>query len=1040
MRLQIIMAMAAATFATSQVQAQNLPNEIDYGPYYGQYRTLDQQVDKIEESLVSLNSELQAARRDRAKYVSQINSVKQNITRTLNEINSIKREISDQKLKRRDLKNQVQITTNKLNNLEGRRVQLRKSINQQKNVIRPLQDKIVKLKGQLSKLNQEIGKVSTEISNLKGKRKTTKSNIVKNQNLVKSAQDKITKLKTRSSKIDQVIIANLTEVNLLKSNITANIEKKSQAATKKTELKARAVKIQAKLNKLIAAGAPAEEIRKVQARLKSIKSAIKKQGALIASLTGTIKNQKAKVQTVQNKVASLKREKSQIPAKIQKNKTVVAQTKTKIQTQKQKVTSLTSKIQLESNKLQSAKTTKVSLVQKIDKKNVKLVSLNNTLNDTKNRINGVKAAISRNQQVLAKTQKHLNNTVKRIGFLRAELPRKERVLKTSYASLDSKERQLNNVQGHIVQVENNIYQGQRELGRAESERDAMYSAYDSRKRLYNSKLNLAKQLGSSQTDSAVSLGAASGVNYVESASQKIGSSMGIDLAIGQAQYWSGVRAEIDGYKNGYNAGYASASEQNRANADGQNAGLNAADNYAQTQLKPKFFEGFYVEELNTSVTQSFKSMQLIPQVSFNKQSYVELVSLTVTALTTKEIDASLNTITGLDTKISQFATNLNVLNNTKAHLADAYNVYVDAANFPYQSFDCNNVYKDVQVFKQACSDTYHIEFRSRFEGERYQVFGDSYTELYESKLEQARIPVLNTQYEKKYQLHYPIAEDTGIVDGKQQIYTEVFEVAYNDGYSKQLPIATKSAKTDAKLEVKSWISNNAAITINGAKASVNEVRSGAQAAVLLSLKNVSPRSVTRPIEVKITSVKNAQMVQRSVLLNTIAGNSIKQFDNLKFKVNSNLPSNQVIEIRGNVILPGDKYQAQRIESFKVITKTAINPKIATNLIYDQKPNIKRWRTYFTHNLDIKVKASIEKIPAGYTLKVTPLGDSKDHMDFKTALTMSTGSIGTSSSAKTIRFSYKFKMSAKKETIRLQIDYLYQGKVLKTEQVTMKPHK
>ena len=186
---------------------------------------------------------------------------------------------------------------------------------------------------------------------------------------------------------------------------------------------------------------------------------------------------------------------------------------------------------------------------------------------------------------------------------------------------------------------------------------------------------------------------------------------------------------------------------------------------------------------------------------------------------------------------------------------------------------------------------------------------------------------------------------------------------------------------------------------------------------------------------------NIVLSQRSVLINNLKGKSITTKQLLSFDVRNDAPSNQKVFLSGKVILPGNKYQAQRVETFTVSGTTIVNPKANIAYNFDRTPQIvTRWRNNtIMHNLDLEVSPAVESLPAGYTVSLKPVGPNTGGINTsRTVMTQNTGSLGRGQ-VKKIRFTYSFWIKWRNKPITLEVTYSHRGEVVKKDTLTVTPY-
>ena len=174
-------------------------------------------------------------------------------------------------------------------------------------------------------------------------------------------------------------------------------------------------------------------------------------------------------------------------------------------------------------------------------------------------------------------------------------------------------------------------------------------------------------------------------------------------------------------------------------------------------------------------------------------------------------------------------------------------------------------------------------------------------------------------------------------------------------------------------------------------------------------------------------------------LTAAPGNTSVAIDELEVFVDSNITSNQTVLVKGKVYVPGGKYRSQRVEEFTATALTAVNPSLRANYTYDSSPQVlTTWRrNTLIHFFDVSLAPSIEDVPAGYQVSLRPAAGSEGKINFNIQ-SASTGAMQVRSN-KQVRLKYTFPRSSRGEDVGLLVDFYYQGKVIKTDHINLRPH-
>jgi len=107
------------------------------------------------------------------------------------------------------------------------------------------------------------------------------------------------------------------------------------------------------------------------------------------------------------------------------------------------------------------------------------------------------------------------------------------------------------------------------------------------------------------------------------------------------------------------------------------------------------------------------------------------------------------------------------------------------------------------------------------------------------------------------------------------------------------------------------------------------------------------------------------------------------------------------------------------------------------LTYDSTPKVKGFRRYKIHRFDIDLSAAVERIKEGYTVTMTPQAHA-DLVSMKAGTSATTGRLSVGSN-KRISFKYVFKKAARDKTIPFKINYIFKGKVMRSQIIELRPH-
>ena len=1032
----------------SSALSSTLPDEINYEPYKRSYDQAASQLDIVSNQLDNAKESLQQAYDSETQTYSNIQNLEDTNTEVQNSITDLSIERDDliqlsEKLNRdiRDLNRTARRMDRNITNISS---ELRK----EEIKLKPLKDKIKANRSLLKVTKVKIEKINDKIKKQKNAQTVVNRNTIKKKNELKSIRNSLKSQKEQLKNIDTSIKVVSDNIVKLEKEIKP---KKAILATEQTNLNSMREELkslQAELRTIIAntpggprAASRTPEFQRVNNLIRNKRVLVQAQAKKVTNLQKAVTNSQKTIDSQKQAKTRLKNVKKQLP-------TTIAKTKSNLEKKKKEVTDLESKyasIEIEVQTLVSEKTiikseqteiqTKIKKqTLRLDKQSVRANELAKDLSNTRSRLQNVDEKIDR------KTRR-INRSNRRITELDSVIPNLRRTYRSNNIEIRQMNTSLITIQDQIVSLNSDVTDLTSEELEMTKDKELKYSEYISRYNYYNEKLRDAKEIGSSQTAAAYKVAVTDSEIYLNARANELGKKVGEKLAEAESNFWAAIRSEIKGYNEGYNSGYASDEDAERGEQEGTRSGINAAKEYANTVLKPQFFNEMYSAALKGSLkefapiaTNVLKENRI--EISNKNINLFKNYVLGVEPVTQSEIRESNQIATDLDISISKFEKNLEYAKNQVLSFEQAGNVYAEPQEIPYGRVNCSSVYLKVKDYLDACKAEYLSVYKSKYLNEHRETFNSKYQVKYNEVLETARDEKFNEVYQSDLDRFYPIANEAGLSDGKAEIYQETFANAKTNAYNNELPVATSRAKVVAGQEVKTWISNNAAVTVKGSEITSSTLRGGLTGNVTLSLKNISPVELKSPIKVIIDETRNSSVEQKVIYIKKATANSETQFTDIKFKVDEDTRSTETIKIKGRVIVPGGKYNQQRVENFEVSTKAVLNPLIDADVKYDSTPDIKGFRVK-VHSIRVEVSPKVENIPAGYKVELVIAENDKEYFRSIKNDTENTGSLKNGKVSK-LRFRYSLRNKSKRKNINMELRYTYKGEVLKVQTLQITP--
>ncbi len=1030
-------------------KASTLPDDINYAPYKAAYEQLSAAANQAEQNLSYAQITLQEATENAESYRVSIASLEATIEHAVQEINGLSIDRSNTLASIAINNENFEENKTKIRRTRRRLESAQADLDREYKKVKPYFDKIEVANKEIKKLEKEAAKA--------------KKNLEKFKRENRAPLKALTELESKSISTENSLKSERQD--LKKTNASIKVFSEKLESNEKTKALAMATKAEeeAKLTPI------KEQLATVQAQLeahgpnnRSRDREWRTQLRALKNKQNILNNQK---KTVEKTIAEAINEISDAEKSISSTNKTLKTLRASKKSKQGKIAELETSL-AETNGLIVAKKEEVKpILASIEQKEKAIDQVNKTIEDEEKKIKDINKDLRKEGRDYYAAQDRVNNSsanLERLQQFKRDLNQENRALTAQLSDIDheiavqnsnmvssnlQRERLLDSLEFAETTVANetsNVQFYKAELEVAESNRDIKYEEYTSRYNLYNQKLADAKEMGANQADVAISMATTDANIYVTQQADSIGSIQGNKLAKAQAEYWASIRSEIQGYQDGYTQGYASETDEAQGKIDGEKAGQRAAKVHAETILKPSYFNQFFAEKLGAETPEMASATTVKSIVESTVEAQAEFYNQIVNGISPvsyAEIEKSNEIKTNLDSLIRNFARNLSAAESEAQSLSNANSAY-SLDKVPYGTANCSYVYAQVSEFMSACKAAYTSAFKKNYETEHYETFAAQFTNLYNQKVEEVRTNVIANLYDTNSDEFYPIAEDSGIAQGKADIYEKAFGHSKTDAYNAALPAERSQALSDASIEVDSYIQNNASLTVLGSDLIETDLMGGSDAKIALKLKNISPKDLVNPVRVKITRAQNADFQSREFYINQAKGDSITEFKGIDLSISQRARSGSDIIIEGEVILNGGKYQAQRVETFKVVAKAATNPSVAQNINFDSTPDIQRrifWSTtIYSHNITVKTTPEFDNIPEGYTIKLTPQGEHADLVKMKTSHQMMTGAMSMGRETETV-FTYQLDKSAEDKEIPMLIEFIFKGKVLKSKTITIKPH-
>lgn len=1020
------------TIYSIPVFAQSLPDEINSAPYLERSYALGSQINSTNVNLSMLQSNLRTVFENISKSEQSIATKKRSIQEYessisdhRNMIPQLQREIQTNKYEISQLQSEISRISDEMQRLNS-------SKNYLENQIRPLESSVQIRRNQ-------IRESETELSQATYLEEQARQRVATLERDIRQIDDQISQERSAQVSMRQDLRQFETKIAQLQSNIQSEQGSLSthennlrMEEAKLSSLSDRVNEYQNELSRLRQQSAPEDQIQAAERKLNASTAKRNEVAQGINSFRNEVSSSQSRISRLQQEIESERRNQSSLPGRISNSENSERE--------------LTNRKQMKHQELNGANSEQISNERRAVAKREQIRQAQMNLRGDEENLQRLKSDISqlsrqineqdnlyrvRDNRISSLTQKNseLSNEERRRTSAIPTLEGQIRSARTQVAQSESE------LQSHLSErssVEREIAATESKLASLRSQQNTANSNYEVRQDLYNRYLGEAQALGNSQIKDADKLGQQLGQQLSKTKSVSIGQPMGKELGTAQGKYWAVVRGEIEGYPKGYKLGVISQEDIQRGIKEGQTKGIEAAYAFTDNNLKPKFFDSFYLEELKKPVVSAIaKAMK---KVMLQKE--ITLVAAGIAPLTPEELTASNEIQSTLDESIKTSQNEVKVLSSKYRSLNNSQTVFETPATIPFASIQCGQVYKSLQVFKDACLASYKREFKTIYVSSALESFAQDYPSLYEAEVQKTQQVQQTSLFSIHFSPSFKTAERDGLAQGKIDIYDDHFTKNYKLSYEAEIPAATEKAKSDAKTELGQWVTQNATITLEGHAISKQVLRGGEEAKLLVDLKNLSPQELKSTVLLKIVSQQNAQLERTEHVVTKMPGSKVTRFEEISFRTPETARSGDVISFKVEAVIPGHKYKSQRVETFKIEQALAANPKIDANAHYEKSPKIRNvlLRTK-THVLTYKLSPVIEDINEGYEVMMEVL-EGQNLISLKNS-TKATGKLKHNES-KTISYSYTFPKQAKEKKIVMRITVKYLGEVIQVTPVELLP--
>ena len=1030
MKLQALAVLA--TLIAIPTFAQTLPDEINHQPYLERLRSIQDQISQTQTQISNLNSDIAEARRFIQESQSFISQKQREIQGHESEINQhrsiipqLQRDIQNRRSEIAQNENERQRLDSQLQSLRGQEQQVRTQLRPLEASLNVKKDAIRRMEQELNQSQREESTATNRIQDLSRRMQQLESDIASERAQQQNMQQELRQFDAKIAQLQASI--NTEEASLATHQNTLRVEEGKLGA-----LNDRVREYQNELNTLRAQNATPEQIKAAEAKLRAASNKRDEVESGLGTIRSQISQSQSRVSQLKSQIEQERRNQGTLPSRIAQSEARERELTSRRQSTQQELSQSNAELAAAQRRSQ-AKAEQIRAAQnELRHDESTVVRLQQNLNQLVRQIEDNREAEAEHRSRITQLNHQITELSNNERQRTLAIPQLESAIRTARNDIARSEQEIRTAQGQESGFLRDLSNAQSRLSGLRSDENSTENQYETRLSLYQRYLSEARNLGESQVQDADKLGTQAGVLMAKNKSASIGQSIGKELGSAEGKYWALVRGEIQGYPKGYKAGIASSEDIERGIKEGTQKGIEASHAYAQGQLKPKFFDGFYLEELKKPVSPvQTKSLKI-----FNELAAEFAMTAGIDPVNAQELQSSKEILSTLDVSVTASAKEVSQLTSKYQSLNNPETVFETPATIPYGQVQCAKVYKALQVYKDACNSAYRAHFKDIFVDTAYTAFETNYPSQYVVEAKKTQPDAQSSLYSSHFQPTFKTAERDGLLKGKEDIYNSTYAENYKSSYNNELPAATSKAQNDAKEEVKGWIAQNASITLDGHDFSKQALRGGDEAKLLVNLKNLSPQDLKSSVLLKITANPNIQLARTEYAVTKVPGAKVTRYEEIAFKIPANARSGEKIILKIDAVIPGHKYQQARTETLRIEKALAANPKIEVATNFDARPDIRSvLMRYKTHKLTFTLKPVIEDIADGYEIIMEPT-ENKELINLKGS-SVKTGAVKVNE-VKSFDYSYSFQKAAKDQKIVLKLTVKYLGEVIQVSNVEITP--
>lgn len=1045
MKNQLILSLFLFFMTHQPIFAQSLPDEINYPKYetikdedarvleadlrfyddtVKAKKSTEEQIDKSQIEIQRLQSIISQARNELNQRSQDQQDLEQNISRTQNSLQreeqDLNREINQLERTEREYQQVVRIHQP----INSRYEQQRARLIQEEQLHDRLGKNVIEFASDVEKLESKLGSLPTDIA--------------KARNTIARLQDSIALLTKELTSLSE----NVAELN---QKIKTDDEKLTSIKQQATDLNKEISILKRKIENARQNGTDPAEIEKMETSLAAkqttktdLDTEKKRLETLLAPLKDQLMKADAEKTVAQNRSQEAQRSLNAEQKQLEKMIAEESQVSGLLQKARQDLSHASAALRVAQQNLEIYRREFVVAEREWRDATQLLASKQRELEVQQQRVSASHQRRNSLEQELNRLVQAANQNNSAIATLISQITNNEQILNQFITT-------LNTLNSNLVTLQRQEVESLTQANQSQARFNASNAQFEQRLNLYTKHERAAIQLGASEVGAvASSLGDQDGQKIAATTAQKLGLEVGTDLGISQGRLWANIRGEGLGYSTGYTNGQKAPIDTERAKTEGGRKGTEAANQYLQQVLRPKYFVQYLDELIERSEVQSTSESQLpgLAKSSSNLRNSEQSIAKENKVqsnqdpqpVTADEISLSQRISSSLDLLITQGEKEVKSLSQKAQQLENYRQVYSAPSEIPFGKAKCSPVYNELSVFKTACLNSYKANFKADYTNSHEAAYAQTYTVDYKRHLQQKLVQNRANSYQNTFPGSYALAESEGFKLGTEESYQEAVKEQYDLTYEETLKTGDAALRIKIAQEVQEHVQKNSTLGLVSANLDQTTFMPGSFGKLIVNAKNISPIDFKGSATLKITKAENVLIASNSAVLQTLASKSKGSFPAIDYKISPSAKAGSTLILEGSLDFPGDTVRSVRTVKFQIKKVLGKNLVPELSFKYDDTPSVRFIFGYKKHKVKIKLTPKQEAATDGYRVVLTPSADSVALINFKEqeAVTkaLNVGQVAT------VKLSYKLARPAKGKVVSMTCDIYSEGVLIEQKLIRL----